>query len=119
MEYPSESGAPLFGEEGGEPPPPTKVHWDLGGHPCGCAAPAQVASLALAIPSTVVDLPACCDQLHRRVATGILEAGFSAQLLSLWQSEVATAHCQASIRGRRVMVKWAEHEIHPEKASST
>ena len=40
VEYPSEFGAPLSGEEGGEPTPPTTVHWDLGGHPCRCAAPA-------------------------------------------------------------------------------
>ena len=39
-EYPSESGAPLSGEEGGEPPLPTTVHWDLGGHPHRRAAPA-------------------------------------------------------------------------------
>ena len=31
---------PLSGKEGGEPPLPTTVHWDLGGHPHGCAAPA-------------------------------------------------------------------------------
>ena len=33
VEYPLESGAPLSGEVGGEPPPPTTAHWDLGGHP--------------------------------------------------------------------------------------
>ena len=57
VEYPSESGAPLSGEEGGEPPPHTTVHWDLGGHLRRCPAPAQVASLASAISSTVKDLP--------------------------------------------------------------
>ena len=46
VEYPSESGAPLSGEKGGEPPPPTVVHWDFGGHPCSCAAPVWAASLA-------------------------------------------------------------------------
>ena len=40
VEYPSESSAPLSGEEGGEPPLPTTVHWDLGGHPCRHTAPA-------------------------------------------------------------------------------
>ena len=38
VEYPSESSAPLSGEEGGEPPPPTTMHWDLGGHLHGHAA---------------------------------------------------------------------------------
>ena len=124
MEYPSESGAPLSGEEGGEPPPPTTVHWDLGGHLRRCAAPAQVVSLALAISSTVEDLPTCWGALPTTCTkesdspaftTGILGAGFSAQLLSLWRSEAATAHHHASIRGRRLMVKWAECKIHPEK----
>ena len=78
----------------GEPPPPTTIHWDLGGHLCRCAAPAQVVSLASAIPSTVVDLPACWGALPTScikvsdspaLTTGILGAGFSAQLLSLWQ----------------------------------
>ena len=94
----------------------------------GCAAPAWVVSLASAISSTVVGLPACWGVLPTScteesdspvVTTRILGAGFSAQLLSLWQSEVATAHHQAYTRGRRLMVKWVEHEIHPEKASST
>ena len=40
---------------------------------------------------------------------------FSTQLLSLRQSEAATDHCHASIRGRRLMLKWAEHEITPKK----
>ena len=39
VEYPSESGAPQSGEEGGEPPPPTAVHWDFSGLPHGQAAP--------------------------------------------------------------------------------
>ena len=128
VEYPSESDAPLSGEEGGKPPLPTTVHWDLGGHPCRCTAPAQVVSLASAISSTVEDLPACWGALPTSCTeesdspaftTGILGEGFSARLLSLWWSEAATAHCPTSIRGRRLMVKWAECEIHPEKASST
>ena len=48
----------------------------------------------------------------------ILWTGFSARPLSLWQSEAATDHRHASIRGRRLMAKWAECEIHSEKASS-
>ena len=63
MEYPSESGAPLSGEEGGEPPPPTTVLWDLGGHLCGHVAPVQEVSLASAAPSTVEALPACWGAL--------------------------------------------------------
>ena len=126
MEYPLESDAPLSGEEGGEPPPPTTVHWDLGGCPCGCAAPARVVSLASAISSTVEDLPACWGALPTSCTeesdspaftTGILGAGFSARLLNHRPLETATAHHHTSIRGRRLMVKWAEHEIHPEKAS--
>ena len=117
-------GAPLSSEEGGEPPPPTIVHWDLGGH----AAPVQVVSPALAVSSTVEALPACWGALPSSCTeesdspaftTGILGTEFSAQLLSLWQSEAATTHRHTSTRGRRLMVKQAEHEIHPEKASST
>ena len=33
VEYPSESGTPLSGEEGGKPPPSTVVHWILGSLP--------------------------------------------------------------------------------------
>ena len=114
VEYPSESGAPLSGEEGGEPPTPTTVHWDLGGHPCGHAAPVQVVSLALAISSTVEALPACWGALPTSCTkesdspaftTGILGTGFSAQLLSLQWSEAATARGHTSTRGRRLMVK--------------
>ena len=127
VEYPSESGAPLSGEEGGEPPLPTIVHWDFGGHPCRCAAPVWVVSLALAVSSTVETLPACWGALPTSCTkewdspafmTGILGTGFSAQLLNLWRSEAATAHRHTSIRGRRLMVKWAECKIHPKKASS-
>ena len=116
------------GEEGGKAPPPTTVHWYLGGCLHGCAAPAQVVSLALAVSSTVEDLLACWGALPTSCTeesdspaftTGILGTRFSAWLLSLWWSEAATAHHHASIRGRRLMVKWAECEIHPEKASST
>ena len=48
----------------------------------------------------------------------VLWAEFSAQLLSLQWSEAATECCHASIKGRRLMLKWAEHEIHSEKACS-
>ena len=50
--YPSESGAPLSGEEWGEPPPPTVVHWDFRGLPCGCAARVRVVSLASVLSPT-------------------------------------------------------------------
>ena len=127
VEYPSESGAPLSGEEGGEPPPPTTMLWDLGGHLHSHTAPAWEASLVLATPSTVLALPACWGALPNSCTeeldspafmTGILWTGFSAWLLSLQWSEAATAHCHASIRRRRLMVKWAECKIQSEKASS-
>ena len=126
VEYPSESSAPLSRGEGGKPPPPTTVHWDLGGHPCGCTAPVQEVSLATS--STAEALPTCWGALPTSWSekldspafmTGILWFGFSAQPLSLWRSEAATACHHASIRGKRLMVKWAECEIHSEKASST
>ena len=63
VEYPLESGAPLSGEEGGEPPPPTTVHWDLGGHLCGHTAPVWEVSLASATSSTAEALPACWGAL--------------------------------------------------------
>ena len=125
VEYPSESGAPLSREEGGEPPPPTTVHWDLGGHPCSHTAPVQEVSLAWATSSTAEALPAFWGALPTSwpeesdfpaFMTGILWTGFSAWPLSLWQLEAVTAHHQASIRGKRLMVKWAEHEIHSEKS---
>ena len=127
VEYPLESGASLSGEEGGEPPPPTTVHWDLGGHLHGCAAPVQEASLVSAGPSTALALQACwgapptsCTKESNSPAfmTGILWTGFSARLLSLQQSEATTACHHTSIRGKRLMVKWAVHEIHSKKASS-
>ena len=45
VEYPSESGAPLPGEEGGDPPLPTVAHRDFGGLPHGRATPAWEVSL--------------------------------------------------------------------------
>ena len=41
VEYPSECGTPLSGEEGGEPPPLTVMHWDFSGLLCGksCLGP--------------------------------------------------------------------------------
>ena len=127
VEYPSEPGAPLSGEEGGEPPPPIAVDWDLGGLPHHHAAPVQEVSLASATSSTREALLACCGTLPTSwpkemdspaFMTGILWTGSLAWPLSLQQSEAATTHCHASIRGKRLMVKWAEHEIHSEKASS-
>ena len=127
VEYPSESSAPLSGEEGGEPPPPTTVHWDLGGCPYGCTASVWEVNLASAVPSTAVTLATCRSALPTSCTeeldspafmTGIPWTGFSAQLLSLWWSEAAAAHCHASIRGKRLTVKWAECKIHSEKASS-
>ena len=128
VEYPSKSGAPLSGEEGGEPPLPTTVHWDLGGCLRGCAAPVWEVSLALATSSTTEALPACWGALptswpkesdSSAFTTGILWTGFSARPLSLQRLEAATTHHHTSIRGKRLMVKWAECEIHSEKASST
>ena len=127
VEYPSESGAPQSGEEGGEPPPPTVVHWDFGGLPRGHAAPVWVVSLASVTSSTLEALLTCCGALPTSwleksdplaATTGILWTEFSTQPLSLWWSEAATDCCHASIRGRRLMAKWAEHKIHSEKASS-
>ena len=63
VKYPSESGAPLSGEEGGKPPPPTTVHWDLGGRLHGHAARVWEVSLASATSSTAEDLPACWGAL--------------------------------------------------------
>ena len=128
VEYPSESSAHRSGEEGNKPPPPTVVHWDFGGLPCGCTAPVQVVSLASVTSSTPEALPTCCGALSTSwpeesdplaATTGILWTGFSAQPLSLWWLEAATDRHHTSIRGKRLMVKWEEHEIHSEKASST
>ena len=59
VEYPSESGTPLSGEEGGEPPPPTEVHWDFGGLPRGRTAPVQAVSLASVLSPIPEVLPSC------------------------------------------------------------
>ena len=63
VEYLSESGAPLSGEEGGKPPPPTVVHWNFGGLPRDHAAPVQEVSLASATSSAPEALLACCGAL--------------------------------------------------------
>ena len=127
VEYPSEPGAPQSGEEGGKPSLPTVVHWDFGGLPCGCTAPVQVVSLASVTSSTPEALLTCCgapptswpEESDPLVATtGILWTGFSARPLSLQRSEAATDCHHTSIRGKRLMVKWVEHNIHSEKASS-
>ena len=127
VEYPSESSAPQSGEEGGKPPPLTIVHWDFGGLLCSRAAPVWVVSLASVTSSTLEALLTCYGALPTSwqesdplaATTGILWTGFSAQPLSLQWLEAATDHCHASIGGKRLMVKWVEHEIHSEKASST
>ena len=59
VEYPSESGTPLSGEEGGKPPLPTVVHWVFGGLPCGHAIPVQVMSLASVLSPIPEVLPSC------------------------------------------------------------
>ena len=59
VEYPSESGAPLSGEEGGKTPPPTVVHWDFRGLLHGYTAPVWVVSLASVISPTPEALLAC------------------------------------------------------------
>ena len=127
VEYPSESGASRSGEERGKPPLLTVVHWDFGGLVHGCTAPVWVVSLASVTSSTPEALLTCCgapptswpeESDPLAATTGILWTGFSAQPLSLQQSEAAIDCRHASIRGKRLMVKWAEHEIHSEKASS-
>ena len=60
VEYPSESSTPLSREEGGKPPLPNVVHWDLGGLLCNHAAPVREVSLASTTSSTLEALPACC-----------------------------------------------------------
>ena len=128
VEYLSESGTLLSGEEGGEPPPPTVVHWDFGGLPCGRTALEWVVSLALVLSPIPEVLPSCGGVLptswleesnSSATPTGVLWVEFSAQLLSLQWSEAVTDCCHTSLSGRRLMLKWAEHEIHSEKASST
>ena len=113
---------------GGETPPPTVVCWDFGGLPCNNAAPLQVVNLASVTSSTLEALLTCCGALPTSwleesdppaATTGILWTGFSTRPLSLWWLEAATDHCHTSMRGKRLMVKWAECEIHSEKASST
>ena len=59
VEYPSESGTPLSGEERGEPPPPTVVHWVLGGLPQGHAVPAWATGLTSVLSPTPGILPFC------------------------------------------------------------
>ena len=59
VEYPSDSGAPLSGEEGGEPPPPTVMHWDFGGLLHGHAALVWVASLASVLSPILEVLLSC------------------------------------------------------------
>ena len=128
MEYPSGSSVPQSREEGGKPPPPTVVHWDFGGLLHGHTAPVRVVSLASVTSSTPEALLTCCgapptswpeESDPLAATTGILWTGFSTRPLSLQWSEAATNHCHTSIRGKRLMVKWTEHEIHSEKASST
>ena len=88
VEYPSESGdSPWSGEEGGESPPPTVVHWDFSGLLCGCTAPVWVVSLASVTSSTPEALLTCCgapptswlkESDPLAATTGILWTGFSA-----------------------------------------
>ena len=59
VEYPSESGAPLSGEEGGESPLPTVVYWDFGGLPCSHAVLVWAASLASVLSPMPEVLPSC------------------------------------------------------------
>ena len=59
VEYPSESGASLSGEEGGEPPLLTVVQWVFGGLPRSHAVPAQATSLASVLSPDPEVLPSC------------------------------------------------------------
>ena len=61
--YLSESGAPLFGEEGGKAPLPTVVHWDFGGLLHDRTVPVWVVSLASVTSSTLEALLTCCGAL--------------------------------------------------------
>ena len=117
---------PLSREEGGKTPPLTGMHWDFGGLPHGHVTPVQGVSLTSVLSPISGVLPSCggvlptswLEESDSHVApTGVLWAEFSIQFLSLWQLEATDCH-HASIRGRGLMLKWAEHEIHSEKASS-
>ena len=118
---------PLSREGGGKSLPPTVVYWDFGGLPHCHTAPVRGVSLA-SVPSPILEvLPSCRGALptswleesdSHAAPTGVLRVEFSARLLSLQQSEAVTDHHHASIIGRRLMLKWAEREIHSEKASS-
>ena len=59
VEYLSESGAPLSGEEGGNPPPPIVVHWVLGGLLQGHAVPVWATGLASVLSLTPEVLQSC------------------------------------------------------------
>ena len=59
VEYPSESGTSLSGEEGGEPPPPTVVHCVFGSLPHGHAVPVRAACLASVLSPILEVLPSC------------------------------------------------------------
>ena len=59
VEYPSESGTPLSGEKGGEPPLLTVVHWDFGGLPHSHDAPVWAVSLASVLSPIPEVLPSC------------------------------------------------------------
>ena len=118
---------PVWGR-GGQTPPLTVVHWDFRGLPHGCAALVWVVNFASVLSPMLEVLLSCRGALptswleesdSHAAPTGILWVEFSTQLLSLWWSEAVTDCHHASISGRRLMLKWAEHEIHSEKASST
>ena len=59
VEYPSEFGAPLSGEEGDKPPPPTGVHWDFDGPPHSHTAPVWGVSLTSVLSPIPEVLPSC------------------------------------------------------------
>ena len=59
VEYPSESGTPWSGEEGGEPPLLTVVLWVFGGLLHGRDVPVWVASLASVLSPIPKVLPSC------------------------------------------------------------
>ena len=59
VEYPSESGTSLSGEEGGEPPSPTVVHSDFSGLLHGCIIPVWAASQASVLSPILKVLPSC------------------------------------------------------------
>ena len=87
VEYPSESGAPLSREEGGDPPALTVAHWDFSGLPRSHTAPVWGLILASVLSPILEVLLSCGGVLPTSwleesdscaAPTGVLRAEFSA-----------------------------------------